>query len=69
MQCALTMELFVQQILRLKFLAQDYHSDDDVSAINDSDSVVLETVEKADFVGFFDDDSSTSTGSEGDFNT
>ena len=50
-------------------MMKDYHSDDDVSAFNDSDSVVLETVEKADFVGFFDDDSSTSTGSEGDFNT
>ena len=63
------MELFVQQILQLKIWAQDYHSNDDVSAISDSDSDSLETVEKADFVEFLDDSSSTSAGSEGDFNT
>ena len=47
------MELFVLEILRLKCLAQDQHSDDDVSAISDSDSDILETVEKADFVEFW----------------
>ena len=43
---------FVQEILRLNNLAQDYHSDDDVLAISDSDYDILETVEKADFVEF-----------------
>ena len=49
------MELFVQQILELKIWAQDYHSNDDVSAISDSDSDFLETVENADFAEFLDD--------------
>jgi len=43
---------FVQEILRLNILAQDYHSNDDVLAISDSDSDTLETFEKADFVEF-----------------
>ena len=64
------MELFVHEILRLQILAQDYHSDDDVSAISDSDSDVWVTVEKADIVEFLDDDSSTLAGSsEGDLDT
>jgi hypothetical protein len=63
------MELFVQQILRLKIWAHDYHSNDDVSAISDSDSDSLETVKKADFVEFLDDRSSTLAGSGDDFNT
>ena len=58
------MEFFVHEILRLKILAQDYHSDDDVSAISDSGSDILVTVEKADFVEFLDDDSSTLAGFE-----
>ena len=40
-----------------KIPAHDYHSDDDVSALNNSDSDILATVEKADFVEFLDDDS------------
>ena len=40
------MEFFVKEILCLKILAQDYHSDDDVSAISDSDSDILVTVER-----------------------
>ncbi len=40
------MEIFVKEILILNILAQDYHSDNDVSAIIDSDSDILETVEK-----------------------
>ena len=62
---ARSMEFFVQEILRLNILAQDYyHPDDDVSAISDSDSDILETVEKADFVEFLGDNSSTLAGFE-----
>ena len=60
------MGFFVQEILRLNILAQDYHSDDDVSAICNSDSDILETVEKADFVEFLDNDSSMLAGFEED---
>ena len=63
------MELFVQEILRLIVLAQDYHSNDDVSAISDSDSDVWVTVEKADIVEFLDDDSSTLAGFEEELST
>ena len=44
-------------------------SNDEVLANSDSDSDFLETVKKADFVEFLDNSSSTSSGSEGDFNT
>jgi hypothetical protein len=55
--------------LRLKILAQDFYSDDDVVLISDSDSDILETIEKADFVELLDDDhSSMLAGFEGDFN-
>ena len=54
--------IFVQEILRINVLAQDYHSDDDVLAIIDSDSDILETIEKADFVEVLDDDSSMLAG-------
>jgi hypothetical protein len=47
---ALKMEFFVQEIVWRKFESQDSYSDDDVSAISGSDSDILETVEKADFV-------------------
>jgi hypothetical protein len=63
------LELFVHEILRLQILAQDYHSDDDVSAISDSDSDVWVTVEKADIVEFLDDDSSTLAGFEEELST
>ena len=43
--------------LGLKIPAHDCHSNDDVSALNNSDSDILATVEKADFVEFLDDDS------------
>ena len=36
--------------------SQDYHSNDDVSALSDSDSDHPDTVEKADFVEFLDND-------------
>ena len=55
----------MHEILRLKLLAQDYHSDDDVSAISD----ILVTVEKADIVEFLDDDSSTLAGFEEELST
>ena len=63
------MEFFVHEILRVQILAQDYHSDDDVSAISDSDSDVWVTVEKADIVEFLDDDSSTLAGFEEELST
>ena len=47
------MEFFGQEILGLKILAHDYHSDDDVLALNNSDSDILATIEKADFVDFW----------------
>ena len=51
------MEFFVQEILGLKIPAHDYHSDDDVLAQNNSDSDILATVKKADFVEFMENDS------------
>ena len=63
------MELFLQKILQLNILAQDYHSNDDVSAISDSDSDILETVEKANIVEFFNDDSSTLAGFKEELST
>ena len=55
---------------RTKNPAHDYYSDDNVSVHSHSDSDILETVEKADFVEFSDYDSnSTSAGSEGNFRT
>ena len=63
------MELFVHEVLQLIILAQDYHSDDDVLAISDSDSDIFETVEKADIVKFLDVDSSTLAGFEEEFST
>ena len=63
------MELFVQKIIGRKIESQDFNSDDDVSAIIDSDSDILETVEQADFVEFLDNDSSTLAGSEADLDT
>ena len=54
---ALTMEFVGQEILLLKIPAHDYYSDDDVLAHSNSDSDILATVEKADFVEFLDDDS------------
>ena len=47
------MELFVQKIVGRKIELQDFSSDDDVLAIIDSDSDILETVEKANIVEFF----------------
>ena len=66
---ALTMEFVGQEILVLKIPAHDYYSDDDVLAHSNSDSDILATVEKADFVEFLDDDSSTLAGSEDDLDT
>ena len=63
---ALTMEFVGQEILVLKIPAHDYYSDDDVLVYSNSDSDILATVEKADFVEFLDDDSSTLAGSEDD---
>ena len=64
MQHALTLEFFEQAILRLKFLAQDCFSDCDISAVSDSNSDILESIEKADFVEFWDNDCSMLTGFE-----
>ena len=57
------MEFVGQEILGLQIPAHDYHSDDDVLAHSNSDSDILATVKKADFVEFLDDDSSTLAGS------
>jgi hypothetical protein len=56
------MEFFVQAIVGRKLESQDSYSDDDVSAISDSDSNSLETVEKANIVEFWDNDSLTLAG-------
>jgi hypothetical protein len=48
------MEFLVQEILRLNIASQDSDSDDDVSALSGSDSDILKTVEKGDFVEFWD---------------
>ena len=57
---------FYDKILHHK----DYHSNDDVSALSGPDSDISETVEKADFVEFLDNDSSTTlAGSEADLDT
>ena len=69
MKRALTIEFFVQAIVRRKIESQDSYSDDDVSTINDSDSDILVTVEKADIVEFLDDDSSTLAGFEEELST
>jgi hypothetical protein len=45
------------------------HSNDDVSALGNSDSDILVTIENADFVELLDDDSSKLTGAEGDLDT
>ena len=50
MKRALTMEFFAQAIVGRRIESQDSYSDDDVSAISDSDSDILVTVEKADIV-------------------
>ena len=64
------MEFLVLEILRLNIASQDYHSNDDVSALSGPDSDISETVEKADFVEFLDNDSSTTlAGSEADLDT
>jgi hypothetical protein len=63
------MEFLVLEILQLKIASQNYHSNDDVSALSGSDSNISETVEKADFVEFLDIDSSTLAGSEADLDT
>ena len=49
--------------------SQNSDSDDDVSALSDSDSDILETGEKADIVNFLDSDCSTLAGSEGNLDT
>ena len=59
------MEFFGQKILWLWILAHEYYSNDDVLAYGHSDSDILDTVEKAEFL---DDESSTLAGSEGNFN-
>ena len=63
------MDFVGQKILGFKIPAHGHYSDDDVLGHSHSDSDILETVEKADFVEFSDDYSSTSSGSEGVFNT
>ena len=64
------MEFGGQDILGIKLPEHHYYSDDDVLAHSHSDSNILVTiVEKANFVEFFDNDSSTLAGSEGNLDT
>ena len=63
------MEFFVQAIVGRKIESLGSYSDDDVSAISDSDSDVLLTIEKGDIVEFLDDDSSTLAGFEEELST
>ena len=63
------MEFLVLEIWQLNIASQGSDSDDDVSVLSGSVSDILEMVEKADFVEFLDDDSSTLAGSEGDLDT
>ncbi len=58
-----------QEILGLKFSAQDYHSEDDTLALNNSDSIISATIEKADFVKILDNNSWMLAGSEGNLDT
>ena len=45
--------IFVQKIVGRKFESQDsYTTDDDISAISESDSDILEPIRKADVVDF-----------------
>ena len=60
---------FLQKIVWRKMESQHYHSDDDVSVIIDSDSDILETIEKANIVEFFNDDSSTLAGFKEELST
>ena len=63
------MEFLVLEIWQLNIASQGSDSDDDVSVLSGSVSDILEMVEKADFVEFLDDDSSTLAGSEADLAT
>ena len=56
------MEISVEKIVERKIESQDFKSNDDVSAIIDSDPDVLETVEKANIVEFLNHDNSTLAG-------
>ena len=60
---------FCSEDCRTKNESQDYHSDDDVSAIIDSDSDILETVEKANIVEFLNDNRSTLAGFKEELST
>ena len=66
------MELFVEKIVGRKIESHEFNSDDDFLAIidSDSDSDILETVEKANIVEFLNDDtSSTLAGFEEELST
>ena len=59
------MEFVAQKIVGRKIESQDSYSDDDISAISDSNSNILETVEKqANIVEFSNEDSPTLAGFE-----
>ena len=66
---ALTMDFVGPKISGLKLPEHDYFSNDDVLAHSHSDSDILATIEKADFVEFLEDNSSTLAVSEGDLDT
>ena len=53
----------------LKLKSQDSFFSDDILALSDSDSDILATDEKANFVDFLDNNCSTLAGSEGKLST
>jgi len=60
----------IQDISRLKIESQDSYLDDDVLALlSDSDSDILETVEKTNFVDFLNDGSSMLAGFDKELST
>ena len=61
--------IFCTGDLQVNILTQDYHSDDDISAISDPDSDISETVDKADFVEIWEEDSSMLAGFEKELST
>ena len=61
--------LFVKEIVGRKIEPQDSYSNDNISVISDSDSDILETLEKADFIEFLDNNSSTLAGFEEELST
>ena len=61
--------IYTDVLIGRKIESQDSYSDDYVLVISDSDSNILVTVEKAKFVEFLNNDSSTLAGFEEELST